>query len=189
MNALGPVQSRRHVNFARDPLLSYLDEPQKNEIYFLNDNRDVLFSLKSAMWNSFFYIYIFYVFYTTGLCIIFDFFFIYFFFFLYKVCKLHDEKNVTNRRIRSLRSTAVVMTWRQSGERFDILWRRLFTRGRHHMISWRTSMYEPCWSKIHVGSSKESLWQCKYYIDMAFDFSSARYAPSTVSSDINHSTS
>ena len=49
MNAMGPVQSRRHVNFARDPLLSYLDEPQKNEFYFLNDNRDVLISLKSAM--------------------------------------------------------------------------------------------------------------------------------------------
>ena len=27
----------RHGNFARDPLHSYVDEPPKNEIYFLND--------------------------------------------------------------------------------------------------------------------------------------------------------
>ena len=29
----------RHVNFACDPLRSYFDEPQKNEIYCLNTNK------------------------------------------------------------------------------------------------------------------------------------------------------
>ena len=29
------VSDRRHVNFARDPLRSYLHEPQKNEIHLL----------------------------------------------------------------------------------------------------------------------------------------------------------
>ena len=53
----------------------------------------------------------------------------------------HTTKNVTYRRSRPLRSTAVVMTWRQSNV---------------------SSMYELCWSII--GSSKESLRQCKYFL-------------------------
>ena len=35
MNATGHMQSRRHINFARDPLRSYFHEPQKNEIHLL----------------------------------------------------------------------------------------------------------------------------------------------------------
>ena len=36
MNAMGHVQSKwRPSNFARDPLRSYFDEPQKNEIHLL----------------------------------------------------------------------------------------------------------------------------------------------------------
>ena len=33
MDAMGPMQ----LTFARVPVCSYFDEPQKNEIYFLND--------------------------------------------------------------------------------------------------------------------------------------------------------
>ena len=36
MNATSPVQKQRDASFARDPLRSYFDEPQKNEIYFLS---------------------------------------------------------------------------------------------------------------------------------------------------------
>ena len=40
MNAVGPEQSLRYATyFARDPLRSYFDEPQKNEIYFLSDSK------------------------------------------------------------------------------------------------------------------------------------------------------
>ena len=36
MNAMSHVQSKwRHVNFARDPMRSYFDEPEKNKILLL----------------------------------------------------------------------------------------------------------------------------------------------------------
>ena len=37
MNTMGPVQSLGVSYFARDPLCSYFNEWQKNEIYFLNE--------------------------------------------------------------------------------------------------------------------------------------------------------
>ena len=36
MNAMGPVQSSGVIYSARDPLRSYFDEQQTNEIYFFN---------------------------------------------------------------------------------------------------------------------------------------------------------
>ena len=42
MNAMGPMQCLGVTYFARDPLRSYFDEPQKNEIYFLNDLPNVV---------------------------------------------------------------------------------------------------------------------------------------------------
>ena len=47
----------RHVNFARDPFLSYFDEPQKSEIYFLStyeghpinsENLSIILCIESA---------------------------------------------------------------------------------------------------------------------------------------------
>ena len=70
----------RHVNFARGPLRSYFDEPQKK-------------------WNDFFFLFTFLQpFYALFLS------------FYGKVCKLHGEEYVINRHIRPLRSTAVVIT-------------------------------------------------------------------------------
>ena len=42
MNAMGPVQCLGVTYFARDQLRSYFDEPQNNEIYFLNDLPNVV---------------------------------------------------------------------------------------------------------------------------------------------------
>ena len=78
---------------------------------------------------------------------------------LCKVCKLHAEQNITNRRIRPLRSTAVVMAWRQSNvsttnENMCLPATSLDNNGT--MINWRSSMYDPC--RYKIGSAKERIF-------------------------------
>ena len=126
--------------FACDPLRSYFDEPHKNEIYFLpklglseqhlanhlrnkfhfsevHRSMNAVGSLQSK-WHpniardplrSYFdelfrknEIHFLYLHFFTPFCALLS-------TFSCNVCKLHCEQN---QRIRSLRSTAVVMTWR-----------------------------------------------------------------------------
>ena len=50
MNATDLVQSKRHVNFACEPLCSYFDECQKNEQYLLYLHfRSFLFTVCEVM--------------------------------------------------------------------------------------------------------------------------------------------
>ena len=83
-NAMGHMQSRRHVNFAWDPLRSYFDEPQKNYIH---------------VW------YLHFVF-ISFLFIVCEFFI--------KILQNKRQRDIINWRVCLSRSTAASMTWHQS---------------------------------------------------------------------------
>ena len=82
--AMGYVQSRRHVNFAQDPLRSYFHEPQKNEIHLL-------------------YLYFVFTSFLFSICEV-----------VIKLMQSRLRRKVINRRVWLFRSIAITMTWCQS---------------------------------------------------------------------------
>ena len=136
-------------NFARDPLRSYFDEPQKNEIHLL---------YLHFIFPSFLFI----------ICEVFI-----------KILQNKQRRDVINQHVWLLHSTASRLYDMTSVERYvgqsAISFIGDVAYAYRRMKECRSSTYEPRWSKI--GSSKEIADECKYYFINMVTFARVLYGP------------